>query len=328
MINFMSSFTSIVYIVLLFSISALFVTQYSVYSRKTKSGQEATMASFGTTPGLVGAAGRTFGPIISYPALSTHTATVIMLHGLGDTGNGWAPVAPELNLAHVRWVFPTAPTRSITVNMGMSMPGWFDIDHLDEASFLKMMKGHHGFDPEGTSESVEYVGSLIEKEIQAGIPPERIVVGGFSQGGHVALKSLVHKKLNVAGLMALSTWLEPQHVELSHNVRKTPIFYGHGASDPLIPPMVAQLSVDTMQKQGFGDLEFKMYPGMQHSTCYEEMRDMKAFLEKVIPDKKLTVEDIDSMSVRELKDFISSRGDDPSKSLEKSELRQQAKSHL
>lgn len=319
---------TIIVLTLLGVISALFLIRYRVYPKNTRATREITMASFGTTPGLVGTAGRTFGPIISYPALSKHTATVIMLHGLGDTGNGWAPVAPELNLTHVRWVFPTAPTRSITVNMGMSMPGWFDIDHLDEASFLKMMKGHHGFDPEGTIESVEYVGSLIEKEIQAGIPPERIVVGGFSQGGHVALKSLVHKKLNVAGLMALSTWLEPQHVELGQDIKSTPIFYGHGASDPLIPPMVAQISVDTMEKQGFADLQFKLYPGMQHSTCYEEMRDMKAFLERVIPDKKVTAEDIDSMSVRELKDFIASRGGDPSRSLEKGELRQQAKSHL
>lgn len=320
--------SSIIFLSIAFGIYALLVTRQLAFSTRTASSREDSMASFGTTPGLVGTAGRTFGPIISYPAVNKHTATVIMLHGLGDTGNGWAPVAPELNLSHVRWVFPTAPTRSITVNMGMSMPGWFDIDHLDEASFLKMMKGHHGFDPEGTFESIDYVHSLIEKEVEQGIPPERIVVGGFSQGGHVALKSLVHKKLKVAGLMALSTWLEPQHVEVNQDIKHTPIFYGHGASDPLIPPIVAKITAETMEKQGFAGLQFKMYPGMQHSTCYDEMKDMKAFLQKVIPDIKLSVKDIDAMSVRELKDFIKSCGDDPSKSLEKGELREQAKSHL
>lgn len=287
--------------------------------------------SFATSPGLKGVAGRTFGPIISYPALSRHTGTVIMLHGLGDTGNGWSPVAPELGMDHIRWVFPTAPTRPISVNMGMSMPGWFDIDHLDEPSFMKMMKGHHGFDPEGVQESVSYVEHLIEMETRVhGIPPERIVLGGFSQGGHIALKSLVNgKKIKLAGLMALSTWLEPQHIELDQEITNTPVFYGHGASDPLIPPMVAQLSVQhLLENHKFSDLKFNMYPGMQHSTCYEEMRDMKEFLQRVIPpepQQAVTEEDISSMSVRELKHFLQSRGVDPSKFLEKSELLNEAK---
>lgn len=282
--------------------------------------------SFATTPGLR-TAGRTFGPIITYPAVH-HTATVIMLHGLGDTGNGWAPVAPEMNISHVKWIFPTAPTRPITVNMGMSMPGWFDIDHLDEASFLKMMKGHHGFDEKGTEEAVQYVYDLVSQEVEGGVPPERIVVGGFSQGGHVVLKALLRKKIKVAGLVALSTWLEPQHVELDQHVLSTPILYGHGASDPLIPPHVAQLSVAHMETQGFSDLNFKMYPGMQHATCSQEMKDLRAFLEKILPAKKVVAEDIDGMSVRELKGFLESRGVDPSGFLEKSELRARCKQLL
>jgi len=90
------------------------------------------------------------------------------------------------------------------------MPGWFDIDHLDESSFMKMMKGQHQFDPDGTDESVKYVMDLIDQEVAAGIPTERIVLGGFSQGGHVALKTLFEKELKLAGCLALSTWIEPQ----------------------------------------------------------------------------------------------------------------------
>ena len=112
-------------------------------------------------------------------------------------------------------MFPTAPTRPITVNMGLEMPGWFDIDHLDEASFMRMMKGEHGFDPDGTDESVKYVVDLIEQEVQRGIPMNRIVLGGFSQGGHIALKALFHKELTLAGCLALSTWLEPQKGQVS-----------------------------------------------------------------------------------------------------------------
>jgi predicted esterase len=213
----------------------------------------------------------------------------------------------------------------------MSMPGWFDIDHLDEASFMKMMKGDHGFDKEGTDESVEYVVRLIEEEIKVtGISPDRVVLGGFSQGGHVALKTMIKQiGMNLGGYMALSTWIEPVKMQLDDATRKTPVFYGHGASDPLIPPMVAQLSAEHLKRNlGFEDLKFTMYPGMQHSTCHQEMQDMKAFLGAVLPAAQPRSEDIDSMSVRELKSFIASRGGNPQMSLEKSELVQQAKSLL
>ena len=236
-----------------------------------------------------------------------------------------------MGLDHVKWIFPTAPTRPITVNMGMSMPGWFDIDHLDEASFLKMMKGTHGFDREGTEESVDYVLKLIDEEIKStGIPADRIVLGGFSQGGHVALKTLLKQSGHrLAGYMALSTWIEPVAASMDEKTRKTPLFYGHGSSDPLIPPMVAQLSADHLQKNlQLEDLRFKMYAGMQHSTCFQEMEDMKAFLSSVLPPVAPKAEDIDGMSVRELKAFIASRGGSSDSILEKSELQQKARSLL
>eukprot|EP00889_Picochlorum_renovo_P000527 jgi/Picre1/27557/NNA_000524.t1 len=165
-----------------------------------------------------------------------------------------------------------------------------------------MMKGHHGFDEEGTQEAVQYVEQLISQEVEGGVPPERIVLGGFSQGGHVALKALLRKKIKVAGLVALSTWLEPQHVDLEEHVLETPILYGHGASDPLIPPNVAQMSS--------GDEGFE------------------EFLGKTLPAKKVVAEDIDGMSVRELKGFLQSHGIDPSGFLEKSELQEQCRQLL
>lgn len=112
-------------------------------------------------------------------------------------------------------LFPTAPTRPITVNMGMQMPGWFDIDHLDEASFQAMMRGRKGFDPAGVEESMQYVTDLISKEVEAGIPAHRIVLGGFSQGGHIALKTALMHSSTLAGCVALSTWLEPSPFEVS-----------------------------------------------------------------------------------------------------------------
>lgn len=96
----------------------------------------------------------------------------------------------------------------------MQMPGWFDIDHLDQASFEAMMKGDKGFDPEGTAESIAYVDDLIAAEVKAGIPPERIIVGGFSQGGHIALKTALQHPTRLAGCVALSTWMEPAKIEV------------------------------------------------------------------------------------------------------------------
>ena len=106
-------------------------------------------------------------------------------------------------------------TRPISVNFGSRMPGWFDIDHLDEDSLAKMMKGHRGFDPEGTDESIDYVNNLIKEEVDGGIPYDRILVGGFSQGGHIALRTALEHNPKLAGCVAMSTWLEPSPFDVS-----------------------------------------------------------------------------------------------------------------
>lgn len=280
-----------------------------------------TIMTFATAPGGLGRAGRAFGPTIILPAVR-HTATLIMLHGLGDTGNGWAPVAPELNLNHVKWVFPTAPTRPITVNYGSKMPGWFDIDHLDEEAFRAMMNGHKGFDPEGTNEAISYVTDLIAKEVESGIPANRIVVGGFSQGGHIALRTALQHPVKLAGCAALSTWLEPSPFEIPAANLNLPIFYGHGTFDPLIPAPIAQASNKVLEGRGIANVEFKMYPGMGHSSCPQELQDLKKFLLKTLPDTPVTKatpskEDVEKMSTRELKSFLQENGETTAGLLEK-----------
>ena len=210
------------------------------------------------------------------------------------------------------------------------MPAWFDIDSLDQSSLMRMVQGEHSFDPEGTEESLSFVEKLIEEEIDAGIPENRIVVGGFSQGGHIALKSLwgLGQQRKLAGLLALSTWIEPQKGQLSSHMLDMPIFYGHGGADPLIPPPVAQASVSFLQSHGVKDLRFKLYPGMQHSACPEEFNDIKRFLEELIPEKRTTEQDIDAMSIKELKSFLQAKGVSTSGLLEKHELLSKAKSML
>jgi predicted esterase len=281
------------------------------------------MAGFVTSAGGIGSAGRTFGPIVTLPAPLKHTATVVILHGLGDTGNGWAPVAQQLALPHVKWVFPTAPTRPITVNMGMSMPGWFNItefsfsDHVGRA-------GDGGFDPEGIKESVGWLAELVDSEARAGIPHSRMVVGGFSQGGHVALKYCLRAEKKLAGCAALSTWMEPLGGKIPEHNTSLPIFFGHGSADPLIPPVIANATVAALESAGCRDVVFKMYPGMAHASCPQELTDLKQFLSRVLPDdtgdEKVTAEDLKGMTGGQLKRFLQLRGVKTAGLLEKRDL--------
>jgi len=230
------------------------------------------------------------------------------------------------------------------------MPGWFDIDHLDEASLQAMMRGHKGFDPPGVDESIHYVKDLISKEVAAGIPAHRIVLGGFSQGGHIALKTALMHSPALAGCVALSTWLEPslfeaspgrsslgtaivspmiftniafcfEHSQIPDDNLDLPIFFGHGSADPLIPGSIANATVEGLRKgRSCRDIDFKLYPGMGHSSCPQELADLKRFLAKVLPEKVITGADVEAMSVRELKAFLQARGISVAGILEKEEL--------
>lgn len=212
--------------------------------------------------------------------------------------------------------------------MGMSMPAWFDIDHLDNAAFTGMLQGDRpGFDPEGVRESLEYVQALIERELDLGIPANRIIIGGFSQGGHIALKAAMKSREQLGGCIALSTWLEAdKNMQILQENLQTPIFFGHGSADPLIPLPVANATNHILQELGCKSVEFKTYPGMQHSACAEELQDLKRFLNSVIPTCTTTLseDDIRNMSVKRLKAFIEERGSSTTGLLEKEDLIQLA----
>jgi len=190
--------------------------------------------------------GRSFGELVQTKAAGEHTATVIILHGLGDTGHGWKAAASQLRVGpHVQFLFPTAPTRPITMNRGMPMTGWFDLDTLE--NFREMLQG--GLDHDGIKESVHYVEQLIDKEVAAGISPDRIVVAGFSQGGHVALKTVLQSKIKLAGCIAMSTWLEPFAFEVP-TAKDVPFLVCHGTADPLVPEILGQATKKLLESQG------------------------------------------------------------------------------
>jgi phospholipase/carboxylesterase len=203
-------------------------------------------------------------------------AAVIWLHGLGADGHDFEPIVPELDLPEapqVRFVFPHAPVRPVTLNQGMRMRAWYDIFRL----------GGGPEDEAGIRASEGLLKGLIGKEKTRGIPASKIVLAGFSQGGAIALQAALRYPERLAGVLALSTYLPlAGHVEKerSEQNRSTPIFMAHGTYDDIIPVHRADDSRRLLEKLGY-PVEWHSYP-MPHSVCPPEIGDISAFLRKVL----------------------------------------------
>jgi len=201
--------------------------------------------------------------------------SVIWLHGLGADGHDFAPIVPELVRPHwpaLRFVFPHAPVRAITINNGVRMRGWYDIASFDFANRA---------DRAGVLESVAQVEALIAREQTRGIPPERILLAGFSQGGAITLAAGLRRQVPLAGLIGLSTYLPDAAHAADHLVagaQRQPLFMAHGQGDPVIPIVHAQQSAQALQALGF-DIEWHAYP-MAHQVCAEEIDALAAWLDR------------------------------------------------
>ncbi|MYB34871.1 MAG: carboxylesterase [Gammaproteobacteria bacterium] len=204
---------------------------------------------------------------------------IIWLHGLGADGNDFVPIVPEFNLGHeypVRFLFPHAPHRPITVNGGMVMRGWYDIVGMP-------ILGESGFEEDriGITESQHIVSGLISRQNSQGIPTGNIILAGFSQGGAIALYAGLRMKERLAGIIALSTYMPfGSQLEQEKNPANadTPIFYAHGVMDPLINISAAMLSRNILQGLGYS-VEWKTYP-IPHSVHPEEIRCIGEFIKK------------------------------------------------
>jgi phospholipase/carboxylesterase len=205
------------------------------------------------------------------------TAAVIWLHGLGADGHDFEPIVPELSLPDapaVRFVFPHAPMQAVSINGGAVMRAWYDVYNL---------QGARREDDAGVRTSQASVEALIAREKTRGVPAARIVLAGFSQGGAIALQTGLRHPERLAGIMALSTYLPlaaTVATEASPANRAVPIFMAHGRHDSLIPIERAVLSRDALQKAGY-DVEWHEYP-MEHSVCAAEIRDIAAWLRRVL----------------------------------------------
>lgn len=200
--------------------------------------------------------------------------TILWLHGLGDSGDGFAPIVPELirpGWPALRFVFPHAPVRAVTINGGLRMRAWYDIAHMDLVNRA---------DETGVAESIEQVEALIAREAERGIPPERLILAGFSQGGAVTLAVGLRRRVPLAGLVALSTYLpapEKAATALRAGAERQPLFMAHGLYDPVIPYVGGEQSAAILRRLGFAPA-WHRYP-MAHQVCTEELNDLGDWLE-------------------------------------------------
>lgn len=204
---------------------------------------------------------------------SEPTAAVIWLHGLGASGHDFEPVVPELGLpedAAVRFIFPHAPNLPVTINGGMTMPAWYDIKAMDIDRVV---------DTDQLMQSADAVVKLIEREIEKGIPAEKIIIAGFSQGGAVAYELGLTYPKRLAGILALSTYFATaKTIKPSPANADTPISVYHGTFDPMVPVSLGVQSVETLKQMGY-DPAYQTFP-MEHSVCLEEVQDIGRFIRR------------------------------------------------
>jgi len=209
---------------------------------------------------------------------ATADAAVLLMHGLGADGHDFESLVPELRLPaspSVRWVFPHAPVRPVTINGGFRMRAWYDIAALDRSA---------PEDEAGIRESADALFALVRRERERGIDAGRIVLAGFSQGGAMALFTALRWPERLGGVVALSCYL-PLAATLPAEAHPAnaavPVFMAHGTFDPLVPPALGEGSRDLLRSLGH-DVEWHTYP-MPHSVCADEVQDLRAFLLRTLP---------------------------------------------
>lgn len=203
------------------------------------------------------------------------TASVIWLHGLGADGNDFVPLVPELRLPKdlsVRFVFPHAPHIPVTINNGYVMPAWYDILEMnlerkvDEAQLVA---------------SADAVQRLVEREIARGVPSEKILLVGFSQGGAVAYQAGLISEKPLAGLLILSSYFATHATASLHPAnQKVPILIQHGTRDPIVNEVLGQRAYRFLQDHGY-NVNYESYP-MEHTVCMEQVESMSRWIQAVL----------------------------------------------
>ncbi|WP_046079079.1 alpha/beta hydrolase [Halomonas sp. HG01] len=194
-------------------------------------------------------------------------ACVFILHGLGADGHDFEPLVPALGLPDdldVRFILPHAPRLPVTINGGMTMPAWYDIL---EASLDRRV------DEAQLKASAERIQGLMHEQIAQGVPAERIIVAGFSQGGAVAYQAALTFPERLGGLLAMSTYLATvDSLEPAAANRDLPIEIHHGNADPVVPEALGQAARDRLEALGY-PVRYRQYP-MPHAVCPQQVADI------------------------------------------------------
>ena len=200
------------------------------------------------------------------------TASIIWLHGLGANGHDFEPIVPELQLPSnigIRFIFPHAPKRVVTINGGLLMPAWYDIltHDIDRKVDVKQL-----------NTSAESIAQFIDREVERGIQSERIFIAGFSQGGAVGYQLALSYPKPLGGLLALSTYFATKDTIEYHSANsELPIFIAHGIHDAIVPEILGTQAKEELNKQDYA-VEYKTYP-MDHSVCMEEINDISRWIQ-------------------------------------------------
>jgi len=216
-------------------------------------------------------------PAVETETAESTTAAVIWLHGLGADGHDFAPITYELQMTShhkVKFVFPHAPVRPVTINGGFAMRAWYDILGLEEDTRQ---------DAEGLASSGEQIASWIDSLVASGIPSQRIVLGGFSQGGALALYHGLQTTTMLGGIVAFSCYLPVADTVLNHlhaANKNTPLLMAHGTKDNVVPYAWGERSANTLKDQGY-DVTWHSYP-MAHSVCGEQMQALDHFIAAIL----------------------------------------------
>ncbi|TNY20057.1 putative phospholipase [Rhodotorula diobovata] len=225
--------------------------------------------------------------------IGRHSGTVIVVHGLGANAAQNIPLVSRLRqkLFQVSFVLPSAEPVPLSAFGGQNHSAWFDVYDLEPAMDAPLPKRE---DEQGIKKAVERIHALAQRELDKGIEPQRIVLGGFSQGCATALLAAISSKEKLGGVICLSGWLplsykiekvgrRKRHPMQAEHAHQMPVFWGHGVADPTVHYLWAEQSLDHLADMGFRDIEAHTYDGLEHTVSWAEEKDLEAWLQRILP---------------------------------------------
>ena len=211
-------------------------------------------------------------PCVEIEPRGEATSSVVWLHGLGASGHDFEPIVPHLGLSSTRFVFPHAPSRPVTINMGLIMPAWYDVTGLGGTT--------GGESARHVRESAQLVDALLDRERERGVTAARTVLAGFSQGGAVALFAGARHQQTLAGILILSGYEllpETREAEEAETNRMTPLLFCHGRYDPLVPLARGRAAYEACSREG-RDVQWREFP-IEHQVSMEEVEVVACWLQ-------------------------------------------------